>query len=283
VIIGGATLLAYPKLFSDADAIRTFARENYQSIVVIVAAAGGVLTAVIVAPRATLEISQSILPTYAFSETLSSIFTKLTGSKSNNELEDTVRRFEESFSKAVVARQPEVVSEDTIFLNSLARLAKEQDRLRKNALANLIWGVAFSIGGLAVLGYPVLVPAVAPAADWTAFAIGYLPRGALGLLIALIAFFFLRLYAANESDLRHNKNEISTFESKMIAVKLVSTGAKGVLSRDVIQALAVNERNFVLRRGERTTGAEIDRTYNDIREIIRDLLKVTKVASEKSV
>lgn len=290
VVLVGATIVAYPGIFSDPEAIRYAIRENYQVIVAVVSALAAIITAAIVSPKRLGAVAEGVFPAKVIASgavEIASLFAnKFSGRDDEGVSTEIGANSAVSVPNAAQASEKDDLGVDELFRGFLRRMEREQSRLRQNALANLLWGVAFSIIGLAVLGYPVFFPSETVSGEWSVFAIGYVPRGALGLLIALISFFFLRLYATNEYDLKHNKNEITTFESKMIAVKMIDvskmTEGHDAAMGFVVGALAENERNFVLKRDEKTISAEVDRTYNDVREMVRDVLQAVKSDQTKS-
>lgn len=64
-----------------------------------------------------------------------------------------------------------------------------------------------------------------------------------GVAISFVGFFFLRLYVANELDLKHNKDAPS--------------------KKEIMKSLAQTERNFVLKKNERSASTELLSEYND--------------------
>lgn len=275
------TLLAYPDLAFDGQSREIFLRENYQVIVVMVALVAGLSTAAAVTPRALVSTLGLFLPGQVLTAAMSELFESSDPARRQKvqaAKKDPVEKLltlsyadpERAISKILQGREP--FSADSIIKHFLLRMQVEQTRLKNNALVNLVWGVLFSVLGLAVLSYPLFFPPTSTT-EWTQFIISYMPRGSLALLLAVISFFFLRLYASNEFDLKHNKNEISTFESKVLAARLVSEFDDQAPLSIIAAALAHNERNFILKRGERTTSGEIDRTFNDIRELLKDVAK----------
>jgi hypothetical protein len=114
---------------------------------------------------------------------------------------------------------------DKLFQAARRRLLDEAIRIDSISRRNLTLGVAFSAIALGFLAWPLLAQTIFPTdpraisvVPWVAQY--YLPRFAVGLLLQFVGFFFLRLYVANELDLKHNKNEITNLEMKMIGLQL---------------------------------------------------------------
>lgn len=152
------------------------------------------------------------------------------------------------------------------------RMREDEARLRGNAGLNLIVGIVFAILALGVLAYPMIDPVV-QATNWLFIMQAHLPRTAVGLLSQLLSFFFLRLYSINQQDLKHNKNEVTNFDMKMLAIMMAQTNPE--IRSMVAAELARSERNFILRKGERTIVSEIESDYNELRRTLVDLLAVT--------
>jgi hypothetical protein len=98
----------------------------------------------------------------------------------------------------------------------------------------------------------------------------YLPR--LGVGLKFVGFFFLRLYVANEIDLKHNKNEMTNLEAKMISYYMSRGLDDKQAAKAVIESLARTERNFVIRKNERIMGQSVDLEYNDLKGLLERVL-----------
>ncbi|MGD0191592.1 MAG: hypothetical protein ABSD74_12695 [Rhizomicrobium sp.] len=168
---------------------------------------------------------------------------------------------------------------EKIFQTFLRRMDREKNRLRGASIVNLLLGLFFSTLALYLIGQLVLSPpdlspgnSSALPNSWLFLSQRLLPRISLGLLIQLVGFFFLRLYVANELDLKHTKNELTNFDAWMIGVLLAKDSADSASLRAVIERMCSVERNFVLRKGERTVGVEGDIKYNDLTAFLKEML-----------
>lgn len=108
----------------------------------------------------------------------------------------------------LVARQ----SEQTI-----DRLRQELFSLSKRGNLNLSIGIVTTLTGLLLLGMFVLREPQT-ATDATSFLIGFVPRISLVVLIEVFAYFFLRLYKATLTEIKYFQNEVTSMESKFLAL-----------------------------------------------------------------
>ncbi|WBU27885.1 hypothetical protein OOZ54_14580 [Rhodopseudomonas palustris] len=182
--------------------------------------------------------------------------------------------------RSAATRGQDISDPNNLFQVSRQRLLDEAVRIDSISRRNLIIGVTFSVIALGVLSWPLVDAALGPEAshsknvaiiDWLTQS--YLPRFAVGLLLQFVGFFFLRLYVANELDLKHNKNEITNIELKMLAVLLSGKSDSPETTKDVISSLIMTERNFVMKKDERSVSMEGSSEYNDLKGIIEQLVQ----------
>jgi hypothetical protein len=133
---------------------------------------------------------------------------------------EKVKAATEEISKTLeLASRPIDLSDpNKIFIASRDRLILDAQRIDRISRRNLYFGIVFSAFALAALAIPLVAQSLnlnltkfpEGSADkgelflW--FAKTYIPRFAVALLLQFVGFFFLRLYVANELDLKHNKN-----------------------------------------------------------------------------
>jgi len=192
------------------------------------------------------------------------------------QLKDTAESLKSKLEEDV--SQSEDLSEpDKIFGAARRRLTSDSLRIDKISRRNLYFGIVFSACALGVLAFPILEQSLSQHAEqaidvarWISQT--YLPRFAIGLLLQFVGFFFLRLYVANEVDLKHNKNELTNLESKMIAFQYARTLKDASAHRQIIKCLSETERNFVLKKGEKLATADAHADYNDVKSIIEKLI-----------
>jgi hypothetical protein len=168
----------------------------------------------------------------------------------------------------------DISTPEKLFQASRQRLLDEAVRIDSISRRNLIIGILFSVIALAVLAWPLISATFQQptgSQDFNIFVWAsqyYLPRFAVGLLLQFVGFFFLRLYVANELDLKHNKNEITNLEMKMMGVQLVQVFGDGPSKKEIVKSLAATERNFLIKKNERTISTEVMSEYNDMKGLL---------------
>jgi hypothetical protein len=209
-----------------------------------------------------------------------------------SQIDNLVTRLQESTSQQVRELAQEVRTKleraeialadtsepDKLFQVARQRLLDEAIRLDKISRRNLIIGIVFSFVALGTLASPLISGLLQTAPEpvdsgvmpWIAHY--YLPRFAIGLLLQLVGFFFLRLYVANELDLKHNKNEITNIELRMMGLQLARTDGDAASRKDVIKSLMNTERNFIIKKSEKTVSTEALTEYNDLKGLIEKLI-----------
>jgi uncharacterized membrane protein len=165
---------------------------------------------------------------------------------------------------------------EKLFQIARQRLLDDAVRLDGISTRNLTFGIIFSGIALLVLAWPLVSQVFIPepaTTDMFAWATRYyLPRFAVGLLLQFVGFFFLRLYVANENDLKHNKNELTNLEMKMMGLQLAQQFGDAASKKEIMKSLAQTERNFILKKNERSTSHEVLTEYNDLRGFMDKLV-----------
>jgi predicted nucleotidyltransferase len=100
--------------------------------------------------------------------------------------------------------------------------------------------------------------------------------------LQFVGFFFLRLYVANELDLKHNKNEMTNIEMKMIGLQVARVLRDASSKKEIVKVFAHTERNFVLKKGERTISSEELSEYNDLKSVLEGLISKIPGARKSS-
>jgi len=91
----------------------------------------------------------------------------------------------------------------------------------------------------------------------------YAPRLSLVLIIEIIAFFFLKLYAKALGELRYVQNEMTNIESKLLATNISLASNNQEFIRRSIDTLLATERNFVIEKGQTTIEIEKEKIELD--------------------
>lgn len=178
----------------------------------------------------------------------------------------------------------DISSPDKVFQIARQRLLDEAVRLDGISTRNLAFGIIFSGIALTVLAWPLVSQAfitdqtTPDVFSWAARY--YAPRFAVGLLLQFVGFFFLRLYVANENDLKHNKNELTNLEMKMIGLQLAQQFSDASSKKEIIKSFAQTERNFILKKNERSSSYEAS-DYNDLKGLLDKLVDKIPGAGKK--
>jgi hypothetical protein len=177
--------------------------------------------------------------------------------------------------RALRERDRHLFSIRTAFTRNRRRMINETERIQRTGFLNLMIGILFSVVALGVLGYPLLAPNTTPAADWINIVERFAPRMSVGVLIQLIGFFFLRPYVAGENELHYIRNEITNLESRSIGYNAAAVNNDKTAMKDVVAQLVRTERNFKLKKDERTL-YRVDETYNDLGELLKEAMKIKR-------
>ncbi|WP_454718262.1 hypothetical protein [Caulobacter segnis] len=154
------------------------------------------------------------------------------------------------------------------------RMRGEEKRLKINSVINLMWGIFFSLlsGGWLLYSvtdlknhtsYPNMVDMIA----------AYAPRSALAIILQLVGFFFLRLYASTEHEIKHHKNEITNMESRFAGAMLDAGNSTPPTRAIIMKSFMTVERNFLIKKGERTAATDVDTRYNDLAAMLEIIVQ----------
>jgi hypothetical protein len=166
-----------------------------------------------------------------------------------------------------------------ILMQFRKRMNSELVRLKTNSRVNLIWGILFTSLGMIFTLFTVTVYTASNVSNVVDLIMTYGPRITLVSILEIVGFFFLRLYNSTEQEIKHHKNEVTNMEAKFAAA-MYSKDSQLTLKQSVVRGLSSTERNFVLKKGERTVSFDGDGTYNDILSLfdkIQGLVKASKV------
>lgn len=162
---------------------------------------------------------------------------------------------------------------------TIGRLKEELFSLSKRGNLNLSIGIMITVVGLGLLG--IFVISFEPIKiDLTTFLIEFFPRISLVLLIEIFAYFFLSLYKASLSEIKYFQNEVTSMESKYLALQVAieSDDLKNIAH--VVEQLSKSERNFILEKGQTTV--DLERSNNE-QQATNDILgKISSIFGNKS-
>jgi hypothetical protein len=197
-------------------------------------------------------------------------------------IRERVNAATEEIAKSLEAagRLVDLSDPNKIFSASRDRLILDSQRIDRISRRNLYFGIVFSAFALGALAWPLLaqslnltkLPEIGTGTSeifrW--FAETYLPRFAVALLLQFVGFFFLRLYVANELDLKHNRNELTNLDMKMMALQLATDQAS---KKEIVKTFWKTERNFVIKKNEKLISGENAAEYNDMKSLLEKVIQ----------
>lgn len=152
------------------------------------------------------------------------------------------------------------------------RMRGEERRLKINSVVNLVWGILFSLlSGWWLLFSVSELKTHGSYAKISDLMAAYAPRAALAVILQLVSFFFLRLYAATEQEIKHHKNEIANMESRFAGAMFDAGTSTPATRAIVLKSFMTVERNFLIKKGERTAATDVDTRYNDLLALVETL------------
>lgn len=152
------------------------------------------------------------------------------------------------------------------------RLILETERLQSRSRANLSYAILMSFCGLFFIGVIVFIfPLNADNRSFDALLLDYVPRVTFIVIIQIVSAFFFRMYVSNESDIKQNKNEITNIECRLAAGLMVGHDKDGLTV--IADVLAKEERNFILKKGEKVAGEAWRTGITDLKMSVDELAK----------
>jgi len=148
------------------------------------------------------------------------------------------------------------IQENNIYqqqLETVNRLKDELKSLNKRGNLALALGIVTALTGLVFLGYFAISITITNT-TLENFFIEFLPRFSLVVLIEIFAYFFLRLYKVNLSEIKYIQNEITSVEFKYVALDMSRQDKD--MSLELLQHIIKIERNFILEKVQTTIDIE---------------------------
>lgn len=207
--------------------------------------------------------------------------------KTVNELLEKIRtEAQEKFLDDILLQVRNELAERTAFQlvkkqseETIDRLKQELFSLSKRSNLSLSFGTAVTLLGLGLLGIFVTeVPS--KSSDITAFFIEFIPRLSLVVLIEVFAYFFLNLYKTTLSEIKYFQNEITSMETKLLALAVATGSGNQEHITKVVDHLTLVERNFII--GKDQTTIDLERTRLDYDERLNMLGKLSEIVSKRS-
>jgi len=182
------------------------------------------------------------------------ISTNVSKQLSKSMSKDVLNEIETKYSSDIL-KNSALKSVDAVVSNLISALEKERSVVSTRTATNLALGIIIAGSGLYVL-YQTLTVIDFNESDWKATAIQLVARLSVVIVIEIFAYFFLNLYKNGLQEIKYYRNEITNSMSKQTAIKLAAMDESLKNIPDLITNLAETERNFILKKGERTLSSE---------------------------
>jgi flagellar motor component MotA len=181
---------------------------------------------------------------------------------------------------------------------TLNRLREERLRLARRANMNLFLGIVITVIGLVLLltyaqdqlatirtvraehataAAEVRQNAIskdiseASLPDLRVYLLTFIPRLSLVVLIELFAYFFLGLYKISLAEVKYVQNEMTTVESRVLALGVaIQLGERGTIG-EVVRTVASTDRNT-----SRTPAMNGDASADKVLEVVKELIGTLK-------
>lgn len=160
------------------------------------------------------------------------------------------------------------ISMRTVFGKSEERLADQVQTLRAQSTTNMVVGCFIALLGALFLAATLFL-SNAKAASFEELALQMAPRLSVVILIEVFAYFFLKMYRSNLSEIRYYQNEITNVEMRRAGVFLAVSKAA---SETVLEKLCSTDRNFVIEKEQTTQELEKLKIERDSTKNIIDTL-----------
>lgn len=186
--------------------------------------------------------------------------------------------------KESIAKSNNIKEVENVYLRTLDRLNTEIESQTRRGSLNLSLGIVTTLIGLFMLGYFVieLNKTITTPFDSINFFVQFIPRLSLVMLIEVFAYFFLRLYKSSLSEIKYFQNEMTTTESKLVAIKSAMLINELSTITSVISEIIKVDRNSILEKGQTTVEIEKFRMENKSITNIVDKLSSTFKSEQKT-
>jgi hypothetical protein len=158
-----------------------------------------------------------------------------------------------------------------------SRLTNHIKILRNNAVTNLFIGIGIASLGVIILFWAVLqvgsmqFDELEKVDTYRVAALIIFPKLSITLFIQIFSYFFLAMYRSNQQEIRYFQNEITLIDSLAAALIGANKTPAPQSLKLVLTALSKNERNRLMKKGEKTI------VSSDETEFIRALSTLSKL------
>ena len=165
------------------------------------------------------------------------------------------------------------------FENAITRLEKDSKASESRGIMNLYVGIIAACAGALALALPAFFLPSTIDDDFSFFRY-FLPKLSVGIVIEIFAYFFLKLYKSNLSEIKYYQNEITNIESKRIALTSSLGLTDSSPASSIIKVLSETDRNAVLEKGQTTVEIEKARaeqhTFTSMSDNLAKIFNATK-------
>lgn len=134
---------------------------------------------------------------------------------------------------------------ESLFSSVYGRLDSEIARLRIRERLSLVIGASAALIGIGVLGWVIFSPKTdnAPTTGTELLSLIYAlaPKLSFAFFVEVFAFYFLRLYKESLSEIKYYQNEITTLQSKHLA--LLSLAHNDSSLPNILSVIVQTDRN----------------------------------------
>lgn len=162
-----------------------------------------------------------------------------------------------------------------IYNVGLERLVRSKTAAEKRGLANLWYGVIGALIGLGVLGYRALTVHIV---EGESFLIQLLPSLTLGVLMEVLAFFFLRLYSKSLEESKYYANEITILEARFLGYFMATIHGDEAERKEIVKEFGKYMRKIPTPPSKRGLEQE---AMGSLLDLVKKVVDVSKGAGKE--
>ncbi|MCO7188394.1 MULTISPECIES: hypothetical protein [unclassified Pseudoalteromonas] len=189
-----------------------------------------------------LEKERSLLLEGEKNELADAIKSRLIETTTEDYLSEIKEKLKESEFKLEIAKRMK---------GTLERIYNEIDALGRRGTVNLILGVITALSGVLALSFFVLFNEGGSKTPGE-FAMEFLPRLSIVVIIEVFSYFFLKLYKSSLSEIKYFQNEATNIEYSFVALETALKVDDSELVKQCVNKMLHTERNPILN-GDQTT------------------------------
>lgn len=159
------------------------------------------------------------------------------------------------------------------FENTRERVSLAVKALSRRGAVNLTIGGLITLGGAGMLWY-IVVQDSANVVSPIQYAMHFLPRLSIVVIVQVFALFFLRLYKVGLEEIKFFQNELTNIEQREIALSVSLLQDDPQLRSEVINQISKTERNNIIEKGQSTVDIEKARIENQggVNDVLKSLI-----------